>query len=112
MQFSDGQVESSLRALIDTIRNSEVYHNYRAAHQKVAEYPELLEQINEFRRRNFVMQQTLSGEELMEQTDHLASEYAGFRENPLVDQYLNAELTFCRMKQGMDDLLLKELDFC
>jgi cell fate (sporulation/competence/biofilm development) regulator YlbF (YheA/YmcA/DUF963 family) len=112
MSFDDRQVENSLKTLIDTIRNSEVYCNYRAAHQKVAEQPELLEQINNFRRKNFIMQQTLAGDELLERSDDLAREYAGFRENPLVDQYLSAELSFCRMKQGMDDLLLKELEFC
>ena len=34
-----------------------------------------------------------------------------FRENPVVDDFLRAELAFCRMMQEMYVLLTAEIDF-
>ena len=38
-------------------------------------------------------------------------EYEKFRENPLVDDFLRAELAFCRMMQEVYVLLADEVDF-
>ena len=37
--------------------------------------------------------------------------YASFRQNPLVDQFLSAELAFCRLIQYIENRLETELDF-
>lgn len=111
MSIGDKKIEKSLEFLIESIRNSETYRNYMMTRQEVAEKPELQEQIDAFRMKNFEMQQTYEGEELLEKIEEFSQEYAAFRENPLVDQYLCAELSFCRMIQEIDDIMLKELDF-
>lgn len=38
-------------------------------------------------------------------------EYAKFRENPLVSDFLRAELAFVRMMQDVNVLLASEIDF-
>ena len=38
-------------------------------------------------------------------------EYMKFRENPLVEDFLRAELAFCRMMQEVNILITAEIDF-
>lgn len=111
MSTGDSKLDQDLEALINTIRETETYQNYRAAQQKVAKDPALQARIDAFRLRNFEMQKKYQGNELLEKTDDFSREYEAFRENPVVDEFLGAELAFCRMIQNMDDVLVKELDF-
>ena len=43
--------------------------------------------------------------------DAFEREYEKFRENPLVDDFLRAELSFCRLMQEIDLLLAQAIDF-
>lgn len=47
----------------------------------------------------------------MERLEELDREYAWLREKAEVDEFLNAELKFCRMMQEIDALIIRELDF-
>ena len=43
--------------------------------------------------------------------DDFEMRYASFRRNPLVDQFLAAELAFCRLIQEIENKVESELDF-
>ncbi|WP_303408980.1 YlbF family regulator [uncultured Duncaniella sp.] len=49
--------------------------------------------------------------ELFDKMEAFEREYREFRENPAVDEFLRAELAFCRMMQEMNVLLTAEIDF-
>ena len=43
--------------------------------------------------------------------DAFEKEYEKFRENPIVDDFLKAELAFCRLMQEINMIITEELDF-
>ena len=43
--------------------------------------------------------------------DAFEKEYEKFRENPIVDDFLRAELAFCRLIQEINVMITEELDF-
>lgn len=48
---------------------------------------------------------------MLDRVEAFEQEYEKFRENPLVDDFLRAELAFCRMMQEVYVLLADEVDF-
>ena len=73
--------------------------------------PELYAQVNEYRLKNFDIQNESEGSELFDRMEAFEREYREFRENPMVDDFLRAELALCRMVQEMNVLLTAEIDF-
>lgn len=95
------KVANAVEQLIAEILSSDEYRAYDEQRNKVKKYPELKAQIDEFRERNFLIQ-TSDDENSMEKLEAFEKEYSDFRENPLVSDFLAAELDFCRMMQGVN----------
>ena len=69
----------------------------------------LLAQIDEFRAKNFEMQ---TGKDMVfEKIEAFEKEYRDFRENPLVNDFLAAELAFCRLIQNNNARIADAIDF-
>ncbi len=102
-------IDRSLQQLIADILASDIYHKYDEQRNLVNEQPELKAQIDTFRRRNLELQ--TSENTTFEQIDSFEREYAQFRENPLVSNFLAAELAFCRMLQDINLRLTEAMHF-
>lgn len=109
MSSIDNNIDAALQQMIESILNSQVYREYDVQRRRVKEYPELKAQIDEFRNRNFELQTNENTE--IEQIDQFEKEYAEFRENPLVSDFLAAELAFCRMMQDIELRLTEAMHF-
>lgn len=59
-------------------------------------------QIDEYRERNFKLQNETDSDRLFDETDRFEREYEEFRKNPIVNDFLAAELAFCRMYQELE----------
>lgn len=103
------RIDLALQQLIASILSSEVYHEYDVQRGKVKQYPDLKAQIDEFRNRNYELQ--TNENTAIEQIDQFEQEYAEFRENPLVSDFLAAELAFCRMMQDIELRLTEAMHF-
>ena len=57
------------------------------------------------------MQANTQGDDLLAKLDAFEKEFEEFRANPLVDDFLRAELAFCRMMQEVNVQITAELDF-
>ena len=57
------------------------------------------------------MQNSVQTEDLLDKLDDFEREYEKFREDPLVEEFLDAELAFCRMMQEIDVKLAEAMDF-
>ncbi|MBQ7777031.1 MAG: YlbF family regulator [Lachnospiraceae bacterium] len=102
-------MKQALQAYIDKILESEEYREYAKQRDKVKQYPELKAQIDEFRTRNYEMQ---TGRDMVfEKIEAFEREYEDFREQPLVDDFLRAELAFCRMMQEHNSAIMEAIDF-
>lgn len=102
-------MKQSLQAYIDKILESEEYREYARLRDLVKQDAQLREKINEFRIRNFEMQVSL--DRVFERMESFEREYEEFLENPLVAEFLEAELAFCRMMQRNNTVIMDAIDF-
>ena len=98
--------EEVLKAVYDTIE----YKDYRALLEKVKEDPVLYARVNEFREKNFLLQQSDS-EDLLDMMDALTNEYEDVINIELVNEFLEAEIAFMRMMQDFNHKLIDGLEF-
>ena len=103
------EVEEAVDRLADALLNSEVYREYRSKLEQVKQDPDLKRQIDEFRMRNYELQQ--SPDYAFDKVEQFQREYQAFRDNPLVSDFLAAELAFCRMVQGIENRLVGIIEF-
>lgn len=85
------QIEDVMDGLMTAIRNSEEFIRYQAIKEKVHGFPKLESQITEFRKKNYLLQNSQGTVDLYEETDRMENEYREFRKNPMVSEYLAAE---------------------
>lgn len=103
------RIDVALKQLLDAVKDSTEYKEYMEMLEEVKKYPDLKEQIDIFRKRNFDMQN--SADSSFEQIEQFQQEYATFRENPLVSDFLASELAFCRLMQQINLQLTDALNF-
>lgn len=109
--MSDKEILEAARRFADQIMTSDTYREYLFQREKIKKQPALYEKVNEYRQRNFELQSETDSEELFDRLEAFEQEYEKFRENPFVDDFLRAELAFCRMMQDVYILLADKIDF-
>lgn len=102
-------LEKATEQYIAAILETEEYRTYRAELERVKQNPGLKEQIDEFRRQNYEFQ--CSPDSNLDKLDAFEKEYEIFRENPVVADFLAAELDFCRLMQRLNTRVTAELSF-
>lgn len=109
--MTDSIVVKAVDNLVEEIKKSNTYMEYDFQRDKLKKQPEIFNRVQEYRQRNFDLQNGSQGEDLFEKMDAFEKEYEEFLEIPLVDDFLNAELAFCRMMQEVNLRITTELDF-
>ncbi len=107
----DNQMQAATQKFVSAIKETETYKKYYYQLGMLKKNPELFEKVNEFRHRNYEIQNTSQVNELFERMDAFEKEYEKFRENPIVDDFLRAELAFCRFMQEVNIYVTEKLDF-
>ncbi len=102
-------IDNATDEFIAAILKTEVYENYARELAKVKKQPELKAQIDEYRKRNFEFQSNADND--FGKLDRFEKEYEGFRANPLVADFLAAELGLCRMMQRINARITAGLNF-
>ena len=86
------------------LRGSEAYKAFREVSRKVSEEPQLRQRLDEFRKKNYLLQNGSNAYDLFER------EYEDMRKNPVIQEYLAAELQICRIIQRCADEILTSVD--
>lgn len=102
-------VQDAVEEAVQAIKRSKVYEEYKKQLARVKQEPGLKEQIDEYRVKNFEMQ--TGGDYALEQLEEFERQYETFRSNPVVEDFLAAELSFCRMMQEMQEKVVREVEF-
>ena len=102
-------MEHALNAYIQEILASPEYTRYAQIRDKVKLYPDLKAQIDEFRTRNFEVQR--SKEAAFEKMEEFERQYGEFMDIPMVSEFLEAELAFCRMMQKNNLVIMDAIRF-
>ena len=93
------------------IKETDVYQEYYLRLSAIKAEPELYEKVNEFRLKNFKLQSSEQCDGLLEKMENLEKEYEDIIDNPLVGDFLRAEIAFCRLMQDINKYITLELEF-
>lgn len=104
------KIQTCLHALIDAIQEGEAYQHYMACEEKLKQQPELREKIDEFRTAVYHLNNDDSADDIFEKIDQFENKYQEFRRNPLVNEFLEAEVDVCRMLQRITNKIQGSAD--
>lgn len=104
-------VEKAADRYIEAILATAAYREYALQRDKLLKQPELYEKVKEYRTRNYLIQTRREGDDLLNAMDDLQREFQSVQEIPLVEDFLEAELAFCRMMQGLNNKIAEALEF-
>lgn len=105
------QVDACLDKLIAAVLESDEYQCYQEIREKIKLEPEKERAIHQFRKRNFMLQRSKDNIDLFDEIDRLEQEFSKFRQEPLVEDYLSAELALCRLVQRINRKLMEQVEF-
>ncbi|NBI89434.1 YlbF family regulator [Lachnospiraceae bacterium] len=109
--MTDGHLNKIIMDFVRAIKGSQEFSDYKELLERIKGQPELYDKANAFRQKNFAIQSSESGERLIECLEELEREFEDVRAIPLVDEFLAAELCFCKMMQEINELIWEEIDF-
>ena len=95
------ELKTSIEELKQSLLESEAFLRYQKVRAEVHNYPEKEYRLHEFRRKNYFLQNS------REQLDLYADVY----KDPLLGEYLAAEVAVCRIIQQVNKELIGCLDF-
>lgn len=102
-------IDSATDEFIAAILETDVYQSFAQELAKVKMQPGLKVQIDTFRRRNHEMQ--MSADMDFNKLDRFEKEYEDFRSDPLVADFLAAEVDLCRMIQRINTRIASGINF-
>ena len=105
------EIDAKVEAVIQAIKTSEAYTTYCSAFQRIQEYPDVERQVNEFRKKSYEIQKRKDTSGIYDDMIHLQDEYAALRRNPLVNEYLQADIDVCKLIQNINWKIIQSLDF-
>ncbi len=103
-------IEKNIEELLASIKNSEVYENYKEQEEKLAGNPELKARVDQFRANNFRLQNEADRDSLFQVAEQLSRESVQLRRMPEVNAYLDAELAMCKLMQRICRTLAEGID--
>ncbi len=103
------RIAESVEGLKEAILASDEYNEYDTQRKLVNQNPKLKAEIDAYRTANFEMQ--TRQDYALDKIDAFEKKYAEFRRNPLVNDFLAAELGFCRLMQEINLCLTEAVAF-
>lgn len=101
-------VTQQMAQFIEAIKATDTYLEYQKQKERIKQFPDLKEKIDQFRQKNFELQNNTAPDQLFDRVDAFQKEYESFREIPMVHDFLAAELDYCRMIQMINEKLYTE----
>ena len=97
----NSSIDIKTEELVQAILASEEYREYLECFAKIKEQPELYERVGDYRKRNFELQNMDVNDNMFDEVMRFQMENSAIRKNALVNQFLKAELSVCRMLQDI-----------
>ena len=95
------KIDQTVEMLVEDIRASQTYKDYKRCEQILKQTPELYERANRYRAVNYNSLTTseATGEDMIEVMERMTIESEELHRIPVVHDYLQAELAICRLLQ-------------
>jgi len=107
----DNPVKDAAYNLKTAILQSAEYNNYIECAGALKADKTLYERVNNLRRRNFAIQNTNEQRIGIERFYDLSAEIRELRHNPIVNDFLDAEVELGRLFQQISALITEDIDF-
>lgn len=105
------EITICVEALKSALQTSETYKRYLRARLVVSEDPELYMKLQDFCKKNYELQNKNENiNDIYDEVARFEEEYMEFRSNPVVKEYLGAELDVCRLMQRIIYSLVDTID--
>lgn len=104
------KIEACTLDLIQAIMESQEYQQFCKVRDKVRENPEMRAQLMEFRSNVFELQNSAEPLDMYEEQVNIGRKYEALRKNPLIMEFLNAELRVCRIFQRISMDIADHID--
>ncbi len=108
--MEDNTIEESISRLIESIKESAEYTEFKKQSDILKADPELKNRVDAFRSENYRIQNECDADSLFDVVEQIGKESAQLRSNPQVNAYLDAELALCRMMQNISMKLVDGID--
>ena len=105
------QLEAAVRNLIDVLKQTQEYQSYQENVKAIRDDVEIKSKIDELRSLNYLMQNTPEGAESVENEERLEEQFERLCEDSRVNDFMQAEIDFCRMFQDIMMQITQEIDF-
>lgn len=103
------EMKEAIIEFLDALQESEAFKDYTYQKKRIKKIPGLQERIDDFRMKRFEFQK-YEGDDLFEKVDEFTREYESFMEEPIVREYLAAELEICRTVQEINTAIADIVD--
>ena len=104
------RIDELKNEIIKEILQSEEYKEYRRYQTEINRKPDLKRQVDEFRMKNFELQNSSDVPDMFTAMEQLNAEYADMRNQDIVNRYLMAEITFSRLVSNMCQDIMEAID--
>ena len=101
------EITERVYALTEAMKENRDYQRYLFLEAELQKNRELKKQVDEFRLRNYYLQE--SDVDLYEAVDEVDSEFQELQKIPVVNAYLDAELSVCKMIQRVLETISQEV---
>ncbi|MDD7220116.1 MAG: YlbF family regulator [Clostridia bacterium] len=108
--MEENAIDENINSLLDAIRESSIYKEYRKHEESLGRNPELKKRVDRFRGENYRIQNECEKDELFDIVEKMEKESQTLRGCPEVNEYLDAELALCRMLQKICEKLMNGID--
>ena len=105
------EIKTNIDRMVDMIKDCAEFRRYRDISSKVQEYPEKKKRLFEFRRKNYLLQNSEEQIDLFSESDRLMKEYQDVYNDPMLREFLEAEVKVCRIVQQVNEELIRCLEF-
>ena len=105
----DSEVRRRLEDLTNAIRTSEEYRTFEEAKRRLDTDSAKRKRTDQFRRRNFEFQNSEESMSAQAQVE-MYHEREALRREPLIDEYLKAELVMCRLLRQISLGIMETVD--
>lgn len=99
------------RQLNACIKDSEVYKNYQYCKDKLRQKPDKLQQLMEFRKKNYEIQNNEMLDNPYDEVNNLFIEYDSIAHDTIVNDFIRAEQKLVRMMKMVYEQIADDLDF-
>ncbi|MBQ4283263.1 MAG: YlbF family regulator [Lachnospira sp.] len=105
------KIENLKLELTKAIRESQEYKEYREFSEVLSRQPDLKRAVDEFRKENFLYQNSHDIEDPLGASLALDARFADVRSQEVVNRYLMAEMGVCRLVRDVCMSVVEAVDF-